>query len=227
MRIYKDVQQGSAVWATLRAGIVTMSNLHKIITPTRWDLSTQADAYMDSLIAELFYQQPLDGYQSDAMLAGVEMEEESANTFALINDVTVERIGFVTNDAGNIGCSPDRFIVERPNEMLECKCPAPHTHAAYLRTKDISKEYWCQLQGELWICEKEKVHIISYDRKMPLVQMEVGRNDKFIARAEIFVKEFNERFALERAKHGLPDRLPIPPGIVATEALETRENANE
>lgn len=193
MIIYRDIEQGTPEWLALRVGKVTMSNLHRIITPAKGLPSAQQDGYMNEMLAELFYGAPLDGFVSAAMQNGTDSEDEAARIYAVENDCELERIGFVTNDAGTIGCSPDRFIVGT-KRAVEIKVPLPKTHVGYLRTKNVEQDYWCQLQGELWVCELDKVDIYSYNPKMPRVQIEVGRDEDFIRKAQNLTAEFLEKF---------------------------------
>lgn len=203
MKVFKEVVQGSPEWFALRVGKVTMSNLHKIITPKEQRPSTQQDGYMNGLLAELFYGHPLDTFTSPAMQNGIDGEEEAAKIYSVENDCELEKIGFVTNDAETIGCSPDRFIVGT-KKAVEIKVPLPHTHVGYLRTKSIDRDYWCQIQGQLWVAELETIDIYSYSPKMPRVQIEVGRDESFISKAQACVAEFLERFEAEKRRLNIP-----------------------
>lgn len=204
MKIIKDLVQGSPEWLQARVGKVTMSNLHRIITPAKGMPSAQQDGYMNEMIAELFYGGPLDTFVSPAMQDGTNYEEEAARIYSVENDVELEKIGFVTNDEETIGCSPDRFIVGT-KKAVEIKVPLPKTHVGYLRTKEIDADYRCQLQGQLWICELDSVDIYSYNPKMPRIQIEVGRDEAFIAKAKVYVAEFLERFEEEKRKLNLAE----------------------
>ncbi len=179
-----------------------MSNLDKIITPSKGEPSKSQDDYMNFLLAELWYGHPLDTFQSPAMENGSKMEEEAARIYAVENDCELEKIGFVTNDEETIGCSPDRFWVGA-KKAVEIKVPLPKTHVGYLRTKSVDRDYYCQLQGELWVCDLDKVDIYSYSPVMPRVQIEVGRDEEFISKAKQIVGEFLERFNEEKKKYQL------------------------
>lgn len=202
MITYKDIIQGTEDWFNIRVGKVTMSNLDKIITPAKGEPSKQQDDYMNSLLAELFYGHPLDTFVSAAMENGTNFEEEAARIYSVENDCELEKIGFVANDAGTIGCSPDRFIIGA-KKAVEIKVPLPKTHVGYLRTKELDANYRCQIQGQLWICELDSVDIYSYNPKMPRVQIEVGRDEEFIKKAAKYTEEFLDRFQAEAKKFQL------------------------
>jgi hypothetical protein len=200
--IIHNVEQGTEAWFRLRVGKVTMSNLDKIITPAKGLPSKSADDYMNFLLAELAYGRPLDTFTSAAMQDGIDGEEEAARIYCIENDCELEKIGFVTNDEQTIGCSPDRDIVGE-RKAVEIKVPLPKTHVGYLRTKSIEQDYWCQLQGQLWICELDKVDIYSYNPKMPRVQIEVGRDEDFIRKAQNLVGEFLEKMDKVKKELGI------------------------
>lgn len=201
--IIHDVIQGTDAWLNLRMGKITASNASRIITPKTMKPSASQEEYMDEMLADLFYGIPLDSFKSTAMQEGTEFEPVAANIYCVKNDCLLEKIGFVTNDEGTIGCSPDRFILGQ-KKAVEIKVPIPKTQVRYLRGKSVDSDYSAQLQFQLWICELDKVDIFSYGRgKMPNVQIEVGRNQKFIDEAIKITGEFLVRFQEEKKKYHL------------------------
>lgn len=214
MIIHRDIQQGTPEWAAVRVGVITASGLDNIVTPKTMVASASAWPYMDKMCAELAYGHPLDNFQSDAMEAGSLNENESLDNYCFQNNCEVEKVGFVTNDAGTIGCSPDALVVSSIpggwSHGVEAKNPKPETHSGYLRDPNLlTKKYWCQVQGCLWVCELDKWDLFSYDSKQRFVQQEIGRDEKFIKLAAQLCAEFLEKFAAEKAKRGLPDRIAL------------------
>ena len=67
MIIHKEIIQNTHEWFNIRVGKVTMSNLDKIITPAKGEPSKSQDAYMNKMLAELFYGHPLNTFTSQAM----------------------------------------------------------------------------------------------------------------------------------------------------------------
>lgn len=197
MKIYRDIVQGTTQWANVRAGLPTASELDNIITPSG-KASTSAKRYMHRLLAERVLGKPIEAFKSPWMEHGNQFEDKAVSAFEFEMDVTTEKIGFVTNDAGTVGCSPDRFIVERPTEMLECKAPAPETHCGYLLAEagdGVEKEYKVQLQAELWLCEKEKVWVTSFHPDFPNATFCVNRDEEFIKTMAALVNAFAMQLA--------------------------------
>lgn len=207
MAIYHDVKQRSDEWFRLRAGIPTASEIKRIVTPTG-RLSKQADDYMDSLLAEWAFGGPLQDpeteYQSQWMQRGEFLEGQAADAYAFMKDAELETVGFVTDDKGVIGCSPDRLIV--PDGILEIKCPSPKVHLRYMRTGAIEDEYRPQLQLQLLITERQYVDIISYCPGFPSVIIRQERDDAF---QEILISALGNFVAkLLEARERLLERFP-------------------
>ena len=191
--IIHDVAQGTTAWMKLRAGKPTASCFDKIITPGG-KASTSADGYFAHLLAERAMGEPIDGFKSQWMERGNDYEDRAVASYELSHDCDTVRVGFVTSDDGLIGCSPDRFIVGCPAGALECKAPSAPVHVGYyLAAVGASKEYKVQLQGQLWVCEREWVDIISYHPGIPDVVFRVTRDEEFIAVMAAHVRAFSGR----------------------------------
>jgi hypothetical protein len=87
--------------------------------------------YACVLIAERILQRKIEFYNSPAMERGLIVEAEAADWYEFDHDVTVQPVGFVTNDNHTIGCSPDRL--EADDGLLEIKAPLLHTQIEYFR----------------------------------------------------------------------------------------------
>ena len=89
--------------------------------------------------------------------------------------IDTEPVGFITTDDGLIGASPDRLVKGAPIG-LEIKCPAPHTHLAYL-LDGTAPEYKPQVQGQMLVAELERVDLYSYHDRMPPCTIKTPRDD--------------------------------------------------
>ena len=217
------VAQGTRAWLTLRAGIPTASAFDKIITPGGKDgkpkPSASREGYMNHLLAERILNQPLDTFQSADMAHGNEFEAQAVASYEFQQDCETQQIGFVTNFDGKVGCSPDRFIVQHPEGALECKCPRPATHVAYLlASMGAGKEYKVQLMGQMWICEKEWIDVLSYAPGMPQALYRVYRDDEFIAELSAHVLSFARE--LEEKSSEFAERGWIKPAAEEEEAAD-------
>lgn len=192
-----DCQQNTTEWHTARLGKATASKFDKIITPGG-EKSKQWEAYAHEILAEEMVGHAIDGYQSFDMTEGTRREEESVSYYELTKGVDTQRVGFITNNAGTLGCSPDRLI--GADGMLELKNPKHGTQAGYLLSDGkISKEYWPQLQGQLYIAERQWVDIMSYFPEMPELIIPVGRDEAYIKLMDEMLQEFIVKLGKKRS----------------------------
>jgi hypothetical protein len=191
------VTQGTPEWLALRAGIPTASCFDQILTP-KGKVSTQAERYMHQLLAERIMGHPVEQVVTSWMDRGTQLEAEAVNYYEGIREVDTTRIGFLTNDAGTIGASPDRFVGE--DGLLEIKVPKEHTHVAYLLGSAVSDVYKPQVQGQLWISGRQWCDSMSYHPEMPPALVRTMRDDAYIAALTAGVETFAEELDRMAAK---------------------------
>jgi hypothetical protein len=196
VKIYR-MKQGSQEWQMARCGIPTGSNFEKILTPTG-KRSKQAEGYLRHLIAEMVMGLPLDSPKTSWMERGIEMEGEAVCYYEMMRDCAVDEIGFITNDAGTYGASPDRLIGD--DGLLEIKCPSPQVHVGYMLYSDVDADYRVQLMGQMLVAERDWTDICSYHPALPPVIVRVERDEPYIALLRESVEEFCDRLATERAR---------------------------
>lgn len=185
-------------WMKLRIGIPTASNFDKIVTPGG-EPSKQWEAYAHKILAEEIVGHQIDTFvKSAAMEEGNNREAESVAYYELQRDVTTMAIGFVTDDARSMGCSPDRMIGD--DGLLETKNPMAHTHVGYLIDGKLDKAYWPQLQGQLLVTGRKWVDIVSYFPEMPEFIIRVTRDGPYLEVLERELKTFNTKLQLKRQK---------------------------
>jgi exodeoxyribonuclease (lambda-induced) len=142
MPVYHNVAQYSEAYDRLKLGIPTSSNFHKIITP-QGKPSKQWREYACVLIAERILQRKIEFYNSPAMERGLIVESEAADWYEFDHNVSVQRVGLITDDDRTVGCSPDRLVAE--HGLLEIKAPLPHTQVEYWISGEVSERFRPQL----------------------------------------------------------------------------------
>ncbi len=219
--IIHNVAQGTTAWNQLRAGKPTASRFEHIVTRSG-NRSESQDKYFNHLLAERVRGAYIDGFKSKYMELGNEYESRAIASYELSSDCDTYTVGFVTTDDGKIGCSPDRFIVGRKDRAVEAKSPTPAVHVSYLRASTgASKEYFVQLQGQLWVCELESVEIVSYCAGFPDANFCMYRDETFIREMAAHVRAFANRLDDEtetfRERGWIKDapEVPEPDGIGA------------
>jgi hypothetical protein len=194
--IVHKVTQGSPEWLALRCGIPTASCFDKIVTAKTRVISRSSDKYFYELCASWLLGQPVDSASSGFMQRGSEMEAEAVNWYAFSRDVEPQAVGFVTNDDGTIGCSPDRLIGE--DGLLEVKCLSAVQHVAALLGE--ADEYALQIQGQLWLTERAWADRLYYSPAMPPVVQRVERDVEMIELIAANVEAFAKRLANLKAE---------------------------
>lgn len=194
-----DVEQGSAAWINARLGIPTASNFHKIITPRTLKPSSSQQKYLAHLLAEWVTGRTDDAAVSEYMTRGTEQEKQAAAYWECEREMQLEKVGFILRDDGLVGCSPDRLVVGAKG-LVELKVPALETHLLNLLGGDMD-DYRCQVQGQLWLAEREWVELVSYNGTQPSAILRYDRDEEFI---EALVKQV-DRFlhAMKQAKEKL------------------------
>jgi len=192
MKILTCFEQGSDSWFAARLGMVTASNFHKVLNK-----KTGRGAYMRKLCAErLTGCIDPNSFKNDIMECGSETEAEARSYYETANDCKIEQVGFVVRDEW-IGGSPDGLI--GTDGLFECKCPLSSTHIENILSNKMPTTYVPQVQGLLWITERQYCDFISFDPKVlsrPIFIKRVERDKDYIvnlaAQVSVFVKELQE-----------------------------------
>jgi hypothetical protein len=189
-----DMEQGGEEWHRARMGIPTASMFATVMARGRGGgLSLTRAKYLRQLAAEIITDDPMpEGYISADMERGRIMENEARNYFTLIRQEQPQRVGFIRN--GSKGASPDSLL--GTNSGLEIKSAAPHVQIERLEQGRLPLEYVCQVQGSMWVAEREHWEFISYCPKLPPLIVTVDRDEDKIAQIAEAVDMFNEELAI-------------------------------
>jgi exodeoxyribonuclease (lambda-induced) len=186
-----DIEQGSEAWLKLRLGLVSASRFKDIMTNPRSKtelFSATAKSYMLELIAEI-----LTGEQKEvsgkALEWGSNNEINAQNEYAFEKGVKVESVGICLTDDKLIGASPDGFVGD--DGGLEIKCPYNSAnHIATVVSGEMPKEHMAQVQGNLWVNNREWFDFVSYD---PRIEGKGRIFIKRIYRDEEYIKNLEEK----------------------------------
>lgn len=194
-----DCDQGTEAWFTARMGIPTASEFKTIIAVNKdaKDKKTRT-AYMRKLAGEVVTGLPMESYSNGDMQRGKDMEDEARDLYALLQNVDPMRVGFIRNHGA--GCSPDSLINE--DGGLEIKSALPHIQIERMEVGELPPEHRAQVQGNIWLAEREWWDFASYCPRLPLFVKRVYRDDGYIATLAGAVNQFNEELAamIERVR---------------------------
>lgn len=158
-------------------------------------LSQSRTPYMHELLAEWLCGHELESFESEWMARGKELETQARAQYELDNGVMIQQVGLVKHDTLEVGCSPDGLT---ENSGLELKCPKPHTHIKYLLANKCPSEYYCQVQGGMWLCEREQWDFVSFHPELPMLRVTVERNEEFIKQMSDHIAQFIEEMEAKR-----------------------------
>jgi hypothetical protein len=202
-----DCEQGTEEWFKARMGIPTASEFSTILAKGKdGGKSVGRATYMMKLAGEILTGEPMEAYSNVHMERGKLLEDEARDGYAFMRNVDPTRVGFVRN--GNRGCSPDSLIGD--NGGLEIKTALPHIQIDRLIKGTLPAEHRAQVQGNIWLCEREWWDFVSYcSPRLPLLIVRVPRDDGYIANLAGAVDQFNAELAatVERIRrYGQPDK---------------------
>lgn len=185
-----NCEQGTPEWYACRAGIPTASEFATVLMQgqKKGEPSKTRRKYMLTLIGERLTGQPSEGYVNGHMLRGKEHEPAARQLYRAMNyDLKTEQVGFIRN--GDKGCSPDLFVGD--SGMAEFKSNQPHILLEMHLADEVPKEHECQLQGNLWVAEREWIDFMSYWPGLDPFVKRVYRDEKAIKSIALGVEIFN------------------------------------
>lgn len=188
MQILEDIEQGTPEWFACRAGIPTASKFATVMA--KGEGKTRSE-YMRKLAGEIVTGEPSEQFSNAHTDRGNAMEDEARETYAFINSAEIKRVGFIRS--GNKGASPDSLI--GANGGLEIKTALPHIQIDRLQRDRLPPEHKAQVQGNLWVAEREFWDFVSYWPKLPMLQVRVYRDEDFIKAMSDEIDRFNDELA--------------------------------
>jgi len=155
-----------------------------ILAKTKSGYAASRKNYMAELLIERLTEPPTEdvGFKTAAMQYGIDNEPVARLAYELDTGNTVDEAFFEQyND--NVGASPDGYVGDKG--LIEIKCPNTATHLETLRTQEVPKQYFVQMQGQMLCTGRDWCDFVSYDPRLPenaqLFIKRVERDEKFIA----------------------------------------------
>jgi hypothetical protein len=184
-----NCEQNSAEWLKARAGIPTASQFHAILAKGKAgtkDGKTRR-TYMLKLADEIYSGEPMENISNKHTERGHAMEAEARDLYAFKTGAQLERVGFLKN--GRKGASPDSLIGSAGGAEIKTKLP----HLLYddLLAGEIPSEHFAQIQGTLWVSERQWWDLVIYWPKRPLFIKRVFRDELYIQKLATAVDAFN------------------------------------
>ena len=179
--------QGDDDWKAKRRGLLTASRFADLMAKTKSGPSTSRKNLIARLACERFTGNFMESFQTDAMARGIVMEASARKAYEDQELVIVGLADYVPHPVHwFVGCSPDGYVGDLG--LVEFKCPtAEDKHVQAILKGDHAREYRWQLQGQLWICERDWNDAVSYHpawKELSLAIVRVYRDEQAIAELE-------------------------------------------
>lgn len=180
--------QGSVEWQKLKLGVISASNISKVMakkgTETR-------HGYMMELIGQIATRE-FDEINAKSLDWGKTNEAAARAAFEFESGKTVEQVGFIYNLDKRIGCSPDGLIKGKI-EGLEIKCPmTAKVHADFLAMDKVKPEYIYQVQFSMFVSGYEQWHFCSFHSKFKSNMIKIRTFERDAEMMERFANELGE-----------------------------------
>jgi hypothetical protein len=191
MQIITDLEQGSPEWLAIRMGIVTMSNMDKLLVNGKGEAGFGADAFshMNTLIGERITQEIADPFTGNRHTErGHELEPRARALYEAQTDMACRQVSIILNKG--CGYSPDSLVGDVG--LNEIKTKFPKYQVDVILADEVPKDHIAQCQGGLWLAEREWIDFISYWPGMPLFIKRMYRDEALIRKMEERVNTFYE-----------------------------------
>lgn len=172
-----EMEQRSPEWYEARLGIPTASNFSAILASGRGGAPSKTRlTYLRKLAGERITGQQAEDYSNAYMERGRTMEAEARELYGFTVDDEIRQIGFGRNHGA--GASPDALVGDAG--MLEIKTQAPHLLIGTIEDGRVPSEHTAQVQGNLWVFERDWIDVLIYFSGMPEFRARVSRDDRYI-----------------------------------------------
>jgi hypothetical protein len=182
---YYEMEQGTDPWHEARLGMVTASEINKIVTPKgKVKIGKEVGAYACEIASQRENMQIEDTFQSFDMMRG-QFQEVIARDIYNDNYNEVHECGFIVADFGGfkIGGSPDGLV--ELDGGVEIKSRLAKFQVSTIVADEVPDEYINQIQAMLLITGREWWDFVQYSNGMPLFVKRVYPDE---ARQETIIK---------------------------------------
>lgn len=161
MKIYKEIEQGTDEWKSIRKGKLTASHAATIAVA-----GVGLKTYVNEVMAEFYSNGEKVHFSNIHTERGNELEDEARSIYSITSGSVVAQVGFIEYSE-HIGCSPDGLIYngETIDGMIEVKCPDDKEYFQYIINgeSNIDPKYIAQIQMNLLITEAKWCDLVVYN----------------------------------------------------------------
>lgn len=199
--LHKEFEQKSGDWLKARCGMLTSSDIDKIVTPTLKIASNEKERqHLYELLAQRVNNYVEPSFVSFDMVRG-ENEEIRARELYSQKVAPVEQAALVTNDmlGYTIGWSPDGLVGN--DGQIEIKSRRQKFQAQTIIEGAMPTDYMLQVQFGLLVSQRKWCDFISYSNGMPMFVLRVNPDPIVHAAIVTAANAFEERLQAAIVKY--------------------------
>ena len=210
LHIYPELEQGSQPWLDARCGLLTASQIGKLITPKTIKLAsndTARDLTMQ-IVAERITGRTEFVYVNADMERG-NLDEPICRDAYSEQFAPVEQVGFLTNEIGGytVGFSPDGLVLS--DGLIEIKSRKAKKQITTFLEGSVPLENMAQIQCGLLISGRKWCDYLSWSGGLPMYRHRVLPDIRWFDTITQAVMRFEEDAAqivehFENSTFGLP-----------------------
>ncbi len=172
--IIHNIEQGTDEWKILKAGKFSASKFGKLFMGKT---TKGYNGYLNDIAIERLTGEPVPSYKNSWMDRGNILESEARETYELKTWDKVQTVGFVELDEW-IGVSPDGLVGN--DGGIEIKCLGSDAFAEVKLNGTVDKDHLYQMQGCMWVCEREWCDYVVYYPGLSLFIKRIPRDETII-----------------------------------------------
>lgn len=185
--------QRTDTWFADRLGRVTASCVSKIMPLKSGKYGTDRANYHAQLVTERLTGRPTEGFQSAAMLRGIEMEPQARAMYSFQSGHDVVEVGFVPHPTIDMaGASPDGLCGS--DGLVEIKCCGAARHIEMLSGSEPEDRYVKQVMFQMACTGRQWTDLAYFNPDLPeemqLVVLHIERDEAAIAQMEAEIVKF-------------------------------------
>jgi len=233
---HPELVQGSDSWLQARLGLLTASEMCRIITPGKLQYASndKSRSHLYEIAAQRISQYVEPSYIGDDMLRGQNEELDAKQMYAKHYAKTTD-CGFITNDSWGftLGYSPDALVDK--DGLIECKSRRQKYQVQTIMEGVVPDEYMIQIQTGLLVSGREWLDFISYSGGLPMfvkrVEPDLVMQAAIISAATAFheqLAELLERYEITSLDYHMTERKiydDIITGSIGTSVPDSKELA--
>ena len=193
-------EQGTPEWHEARRGMPTASRFAEVLAEGQGKTRYK---YLRQLAGEIITGEIAETYSNANMERGRREEAALRTKYCFEAAVDVVQIGFVKMNPAicKTGCSPDGLV--GTDGIVEIKSTAPEALIELLDGGKRPKEHYAQVQGQLWITNRNWCDLVIGSPKMPRLLIDrIDRDEYYMASLATALRQFNAELTALANRHG-------------------------